>query len=183
MSSSAKSCWCYAIVLISSYLSTKPYQGLWFNRTHLRLFQNMSVKTYTDFFLSFGGYTVKISYLKDKMRYGMRVHILLNNLASLGMYCKYYQKQPPRGVLKKNCSENMQQIYRKTPIPKCDFNKFAKELYWNRTLAWVFSCRFAAYFQNTFSRNTSGWMLLYYFWHIRLKCYKNSKNLSLDIWV
>ena len=30
------------------------------------------------------------------------------------------QKQPPRGILKKRCSENMQQIYRRTPMPKCD---------------------------------------------------------------
>ena len=30
-------------------------------------------------------------------------------------------------------------------MPKCDFNKVAK-------LAWVFSCKFAAYFQNTFSQ-------------------------------
>ena len=35
------------------------------------------------------------------------------------------QKQPPRGILKKRCSENMQQIYRRTPMPKCDFNKVA----------------------------------------------------------
>ena len=27
----------------------------------------------------------------------------------------------------------------------------AKQLYWNLTSAWVFSCKFAAYFQNTFS--------------------------------
>ena len=27
------------------------------------------------------------------------------------------------------CSENMQQIYRGTPMPKCDFNKVAKQLY------------------------------------------------------
>ena len=39
------------------------------------------------------------------------------------------QKQPYRGVLRKWCSENMQQIYRKTPVPKCDFNKVAKKLY------------------------------------------------------
>ena len=32
---------------------------------------------------------------------------------------KPLQYQPPRGVLKKSCSENMQQIYRRTPIPKC----------------------------------------------------------------
>ena len=36
------------------------------------------------------------------------------------------QKQPSRGVLKKRCSENIQQIYRRTPVPKCDFNEVAK---------------------------------------------------------
>ena len=29
---------------------------------------------------------------------------------------------PPRGVLTKKCSENMQQICRRRPMPKCDFN-------------------------------------------------------------
>ena len=38
------------------------------------------------------------------------------------------QKQPPRGVPRKRCSENMQQIYRRKPMPKCDFNKDAKQL-------------------------------------------------------
>ena len=37
----------------------------------------------------------------------------------------YYQKQPPRGVLMKRCSENMRQIYRRTRMLKCDFNKVA----------------------------------------------------------
>ena len=41
----------------------------------------------------------------------------------------HVKKQPSRGVLKKRCSENMQQIYRKTPMLKCDFNKVAKQLY------------------------------------------------------
>ena len=31
------------------------------------------------------------------------------------------QKQPFRGVLTKSSSENMQQIYRRTPMPKCNF--------------------------------------------------------------
>ena len=39
------------------------------------------------------------------------------------------QKQPFRGVLRKRCSENMQQMYRKKPMPKCDFNKTAKQVY------------------------------------------------------
>ena len=30
------------------------------------------------------------------------------------------QKQPSRDVLRKKCCENMQQIYRRTPVPKCD---------------------------------------------------------------
>ena len=32
-------------------------------------------------------------------------------------------------VLKKRYSENMQQMYRRAPMPKCDFNKVAKQLY------------------------------------------------------
>ena len=43
------------------------------------------------------------------------------------MKCKM-QKQPPRGIFRKRCSENMQQNYGRTPIPKCDFNKVAKQL-------------------------------------------------------
>ena len=35
------------------------------------------------------------------------------------------QKQFSRSVLRKRCSENMLQIYRKTLITKCDFNKVA----------------------------------------------------------
>ena len=31
------------------------------------------------------------------------------------------QKQTSRGILRKRCSENMQQIYRRTTMPKCDF--------------------------------------------------------------
>ena len=38
-------------------------------------------------------------------------------------------RQPCRGVLRKRCSENMKQIYRRTPIPKCDFNKAAFDYY------------------------------------------------------
>ena len=33
------------------------------------------------------------------------------------------QKQPFRGVLMKKCSENIQEINRRSPMPKCDFNK------------------------------------------------------------
>ena len=72
-------------------------------------------------------------------------------LLAMGVLGWTIQKQPPRDVPRKRCSENMQQIYRRTTMPKCDFNKVALQLYWNRTLVWVFSCKFAAYFQTIFS--------------------------------
>ena len=36
------------------------------------------------------------------------------------------QKQTSRGVHWKMYSKNMQQIYRRTPMPKCNFNKVAE---------------------------------------------------------
>ena len=50
----------------------------------------------------------------------------------------------------------MQQTYRRTLMPKCDFNKVAKQLYGSHILAWVFSTKFDANFQNTFYKNTYG---------------------------
>ena len=44
-------------------------------------------------------------------------------------YCTNIQKQPSRGVLRNRCSDNMQQSLRRTLMPKCDFNKVAKQLY------------------------------------------------------
>ena len=60
-----------------------------------------------------------------------------------------HHKQPSKGFLRERCSENMQNIYRRTPIPKRDFNNTAKQLYWNHTSTWVFSCKSAAYFFKT----------------------------------
>ena len=34
--------------------------------------------------------------------------------------CSLRQKQPSRGILKKRCSENMQQIHKRIPMSKCD---------------------------------------------------------------
>ena len=70
------------------------------------------------------------------------------------------QKQPCSDVLKKRCSKNMQQIYRRTHMPNSNFNNVAVQLYWSCTLAWVVSCKFAAYFQNTFTKNISGGLVL-----------------------
>ena len=41
----------------------------------------------------------------------------------------HFQKQPSIGVFRERCSENMQQIYTRTSMPKCDFNKVALQLF------------------------------------------------------
>ena len=82
---------------------------------------------------------------------------LSSYLATAGYLAKNYkvyvvcimQKQLSRSVLRKRSSGNMHQIYRRTPVPKCDFNKVA-----------LLSCKFAAYFRTPFPRNTSRQLLL-----------------------
>ena len=66
------------------------------------------------------------------------------------------QKQPFREVLTSRCSENMQQIYRRTPMTKCDFNKVPLQIYWTHIKAWAFSCKFADINRTPFPKNTSG---------------------------
>ena len=49
-------------------------------------------------------------------------------------------------VLMKRCSENMYQIGKRAPMPTCDINKLALEVYLNHTLACVFCCKFGTCF-------------------------------------
>ena len=46
---------------------------------------------------------------------------------SLGFLHANFQNQPPRVVLSKRCSENMQKIYRRTRMPKSDFKNVAQQ--------------------------------------------------------
>ena len=62
-------------------------------------------------------YKIVVIFIKEVDIYNLKLSKLL------------LQKQPLKGVLEKRCSENMQQIYRRTPMPKCNFNKAAKQLY------------------------------------------------------
>ena len=55
--------------------------------------------------------------------------LIITELKKINLFLPNVQKQPTRGVLKKRCYENMQQIYRRTPMPKSNFNKAAKQLY------------------------------------------------------
>ena len=45
----------------------------------------------------------------------------IQSFTPFSCYC-YFQKQPFQRVLRKRCSENIQQIYWRTPMSKCDFN-------------------------------------------------------------
>ena len=105
--------------------------------------------------LNWGQYLIKITMeVVDICWYWfwIRLSIVLTTYFPSAIYqtCMT-QKQPSRVVLRKRYSDNTQQIYRRRPMPKCNFNKVALQLYWNRASAWVFSCKFAAYFQKTFS--------------------------------
>ena len=59
-------------------------------------------------------------------RQGLSTHYCL--VPMIEKWKKSVQKQPLIGVLKKRCSENVQQIYWITPMPKCDFNKVVLQL-------------------------------------------------------
>ena len=65
------------------------------------------------------------------------------------------QEQPSRDVFNKRCSENMQQIYRKTPMPKCGFNEVASTLRHG-----CFPVNMMHIFRPTSPKTTSGQLLL-----------------------
>ena len=75
------------------------------------------------------------------------------------------KKQASRGVPRKKCSENMQHSY--ATLLKSHS-------------AWLFSCKFAAYFQNNFFRNTFGRLLLGNFHHVRELNHISPENLIKD---
>ena len=67
-----------------------------------------------------------------------------------------FQKQPSRGVLIKRFSANMQKIYRRTPMPKCGFNKVI-EITFRHECSPV---NLLYIFRTSFPKNTSRELLL-----------------------
>ena len=59
----------------------------------------------------------------------MKDLIKLLNTVSSGVELISEKSEPFIGVLRKKCSENMHQVYRRTTMQKCDFNKVASQLY------------------------------------------------------
>ena len=70
------------------------------------------------------------------------------------------QKQSSGGVLRKRCSENMRQTYRRTPMPKCDFNKVAKQLIEIAVRHGCSPVNLLHIFRTPYPKNTSEWLLL-----------------------
>ena len=118
------------------------------------------------------------------------------------MLTEAIQKKPSRGVLRKRCSENIQQIYRRIPIPKSDFNKIAKQSNhtWNHTRHGCSPVNLQHIFRTPFPRNTHlgdcFWLLLemnikfyaiptelwWYYWDLVVKGGENSfVDLFLNI--
>ena len=72
----------------------------------------------------------------------------------------YWKKQFSRGIFRKRCSENMQQVYRRTSMPKCDFSKAALHFI-EITLRYRFSpVNLLYFFRTPFYQNTYGGLLL-----------------------
>ena len=84
-------------------------------------------------------------------------------------------KQPFIGVLRKRFSENMQQIYRRTHLPSCDFNSFKTALLLTKQLNrhGCFPVNVLHIFRTSFLKNICGRLLL----NVRLKS-MNMPDLS-----
>ena len=96
-----------------------------------------------------------------------------SDIVSLSSHCDWFvvnlvcrfdcniQVQQSTGVLRKRCSENIQQIYRRSPMPKCEqLEHKVEQLYWDRTSAWVIPVNLLYIFRTPFPKNTSGRLLL-----------------------
>ena len=86
--------------------------------------------------------------------------MLLLNLSQYRSRSNTDQKQPSLGVLRKRCSANMQQTYRRTPMPKCEFNKVACNFAEITLHHGCFLVHLLHIFKIPFPKNTSGRLLL-----------------------
>ena len=70
------------------------------------------------------------------------------------------QKQPFRGVLEKMCSANMQQIYMRTHMSKCNFNEVGNQSVEIALRLGCYPVNLQHIFRAPSPKNTSGWLLL-----------------------
>ena len=87
--------------------------------------------------------------------------IIKNNVALLSKNVQIYGEAVSHSVLRKRYSENMQQIYRRTLMPKCDLSNFIEAILrdgCSPVNLWHI-------FRTPFPMNTSGLLLLYMIYH------------------
>ena len=99
-------CWMLRTLTKGWYLRCYKYQ----HRNH-NIYPNIYSREYS--FLFRGNSTIKFSHKKTEQTIRHILIKLTKNLVTI-------QKQPSIGVLRNRCSENMQQIYKRTPMQKCD---------------------------------------------------------------
>ena len=72
--------------------------------------------------------TLQHRYFPVKIAKFLRTFFFYGNLPVVASWSQIYRSSHPKVFLRKQrCSENAQQIYRRTPMPRCDFNKVAKQ--------------------------------------------------------
>ena len=109
-------------------------------------FEKKNLKTRT-FLLNFGLFwLVQIVRLLGSLRILLRHFLLILSNFYLKVRKKYLLLRTGNEITKKYYN-----IRRRPSRGVLDFTKTVLQLYWNRTSSWVFSCKFATYFQNTFS--------------------------------
>ena len=101
--------------------------------------------------------TVLLKYMRPLVttRYGIRNFLFENSSLRTLKFTLFwsipgaiFQKQSPRDVLLKRFSANIQQVYRKTPMRKCNFKKVALKSNFSEKHLWGTA-------SNVFSRNSS----------------------------
>ena len=83
-------------------------------------------------------------------------------LCSCYLISRKYGSSHPEVFLGKGY-ENLQQIYRRKPMPQCHFNKVALQVYWNHTLSLVFSSKFSNFIEIALRHGCSPIKLLHIF--------------------
>ena len=121
-----------------------------------KLRKKISTSTFVNDFLAIKKSQIQRSLLSMEL---LGIHVCRYSTSVTIRYSKS-QKQPSCSVLRKGCSENMLQIYRRAPMPKRDFNKVASSFI---EMAFQHGCspiNLLHIFRTPFPQKTSGWLLL-----------------------
>ena len=131
--------WCLTKLAMNSNISGLTWNSLTHNSENVKsnLFDQNFLNQYWSVCTSSIVFLKEVTWVATKMLIFLVLLIwiiekcFISNKKSL----RDTKKQPSRGVLKKRCSENMQQIYRTTHMSKCDVNKVEKQL--KKTSGWL----------------------------------------------